>query len=395
MSKLHPYIADTATGMVELRRQIHARPELSLEEAETSELVAGLLTGWGFAVHRGLAGTGVVATLKVGTSERTVGLRADMDALPITECTGLPYASTRPGIMHACGHDGHTAMLLSAARCLAATRAFDGTVHLIFQPAEERYNGAKIMMDDGLFEKFQCDRVFAMHNMPSYPKGQFGVLTGPLTSSSDTVYIKIHGAGGHGARPSLARDPIVAAAHIITALQTIVSRNTDPADMAVVTVGKIAGGTAGNVIPELVELELSVRALSPDVQQALHDRLIELVQLQASALGCTAEVDYQWGCPAVVNDADAAEFVRAVVRSRFGDEALYKDARPTGGAEDFAFMLQAVPGCYVFMGTGDGHGCGEVHELHNPRFDFNDECLPIGATFWVELVERALPRIDR
>ena len=384
-------ILDTSDEIVALRHRIHAHPELSLEEHETSNLVAERLHAWGYEVHRGLAKTGVVGTLKVGTGTRRLGLRADMDALPIQESTGLPYASQRKGVMHACGHDGHTAILLAAARYLSETRQFSGTLNLIFQPAEERYCGAKIMVDEGLFEKFPCDMVFGLHNRPGEPVGKFGFLPGCFMASSDTVYISIHGKGGHGARPHLAADPIVAAAHIVIALQTIVSRNTDPLDTAVITIGEIHGGTVSNVIPEVVTMTLSVRALRPEVQQFLHDRIIEVAESQASTLGCTAKVDYQWGCPAVVNDPAATEFARQVAHDWLGEEGLISDMRPTAGAEDFSFMLQAVPGSYFIVGNGTGpaHNSGDCM-LHNPGYDFNDACLPIAATYWVKLAERFL-----
>lgn len=384
-------ILDMSEEFVALRHRIHARPELSLEEHETSDLVAERLHAWGYEVHRGLAKTGVVGTLKVGSGSRRLGLRADMDALPILESTGLPYASQREGVMHACGHDGHTAILLGAARYLAETRRFSGTLNLIFQPAEERYCGAKIMVDEGLFDKFPCDMVFGLHNRPGEPVGKFGFLPGSFMASSDTVYISIQGKGGHGGRPHLTSDPIVAAAHAVIALQTIVSRNMDPLDTAVISIGEIHGGTVSNVIPDVVKMTLSVRALRPEVQRLVHDRLIELVETQASALGCTAKVDYQWGCPAVVNDPAATEFARQVAYDWLGEDGLIPDMRPTAGAEDFSFMLQAVPGCYFIVGNGTGpaHNTGGCM-LHNAGYDFNDAALPTAATYWVKLAERFL-----
>jgi hippurate hydrolase len=338
-----------------------------------------------------MAGTGVVGTLKSGSGARRLGLRADMDALPIGESTGLSYASLNPGVMHACGHDGHTAILLTAARHLAETRSFDGTLHLIFQPAEERYCGGKIMVDEGLFEKFPCDMIFGLHNRPGAEVGTFGFLAGCFMASSDTVQIIITGKGGHGARPHVAQDPIVAAAHVILALQTIVSRNVDPLDTAIITVGAMSAGLASNVIPEQATLTLSVRAFSTQVQQQLHDRIIEIVQAQAATMGCVAEVDYQWGCPAVINDAAATAFARQVAQDWLGDDGFMKDLRPTGSAEDFSFMLQKVPGCYFVVGngTGDTHATGGCM-VHNPGYDFNDECLPIAATYWVKLAEAFL-----
>ncbi|SAL83563.1 amidohydrolase [Caballeronia arvi] len=356
MTDVLPRILDTNAEFVSIRRRIHAHPELSLEEHDTSDLVAERLHNWGYEVYRGLAKTGVVGTLKVGDGTGRLGLRADMDALPISETTGLPYASQNSEVMHACGHDGHTAILLCAARYLSETRHFSGTLNVIFQPAEERYCGAKIMVNEGLFEKFPCDMVFALHNRPGEPMGKFGFLAGSFMASSDTVYITIQGKGGHGATPHLASDPVIAAAHIVIALQTIVSRNTDPLDTAVISIGEISGGTVSNVIPESVRLTLSVRALRPEIQRFLHDRIVAVVEAQAATLGCKATVDYQWGCPAVVNDVAATEFARQVALDWVGCDGLIPDMRPTAGAEDFSFMLQAVPSCYFIVGNGTSGG---------------------------------------
>lgn len=377
--------------MVALRHQIHAHPELAFEEFATSDLVAERLQGWGYEVHRGLGGTGVVGTLRVGQGPRRLGLRADMDALPIQEATGLPYASRQPGKMHACGHDGHTAILLAAAQHLAQTRAFDGTLHLIFQPAEEGLGGGRKMVEDGLFERFPCDAVFALHNMPGFPAGQFGFLPGSFMASSDTVIITVRGKGGHGSAPHLSADPVVAAAHLILALQTVVSRNVDPRDMAVVTVGAIHAGDAPNVIPDAVELRLSVRAYRPDVRALLRERITELAKAQAATLGAEAQVEYRWRYPALVNDPASTAFARQVALDWLGQEGVIPGLQPLTGSEDFSFMLEACPGSYLIVGNGvgDTHGTGGCM-VHNPGYDFNDRILPLAATYWVKLAERFL-----
>jgi hippurate hydrolase len=309
-----PAIRDHLPEMLAVRHQIHANPELGYEEFATSDLVADRLQRWGYAVHRGLAGTGVVGSLRAGTGTRRLGLRADMDALPMTETTGLPYASRTPGRMHACGHDGHTATLLAVAQVLAATRAFDGTLHLIFQPAEEGLQGGRRMVDEGLFERFPCDAIYAWHNEPGFPAGRFGFLPGVIYSSSDTVVITLQGRGGHGAMPHTTVDPIVMAAHLVLAYQTLVAREVDPNDMAVVTVGALHAGQAPNVIPTTAELKLSVRARRPAVRAFLRQRITEMAHAQAALLGGQAVVDYQWKSPPCVNNADVTAFAH---RSRW------------------------------------------------------------------------------
>ncbi|VVG73608.1 M20 aminoacylase family protein [Pandoraea apista] len=380
-------ILEHDASMRALRHQIHAYPELAYEEFQTSDLVAGKLTEWGYTVTRGIGGTGLVGTLKVGDNPRSVGIRADMDALPIQEATGKAYASRHAGKMHACGHDGHTATLLAAARHLAKTRNFDGTLHLIFQPAEEGLAGAKKMIEDGLFERFPCDAVFAYHNMPGFPVGKIGFRPGPAMASSDTVIIRVHGRGGHGSMPNDSVDPVLAASHIVVALQSIVSRNVDPRRMAVVTVGAIHGGDAPNVIPDSVELRLSVRAHTPKVREQLRDRIIELVNAQATVFGARAEIDYRWRYPALINDADMTEFARQVALDWLGPQGLMEDFEPLTGSEDFSFMLEKCAGSYLIIGNGEGAGGCMVH---NPHYDFNDALLPIGATYWTRLVERFL-----
>ncbi|CAN7454277.1 M20 family metallopeptidase [Acidovorax sp. LjRoot118] len=377
--------------MVALRHHIHAHPELAFEEFATGDLVAARLAEWGYTVHRGLGGTGVVGTLRLGSSPRVLGLRADMDALPIHEETGLPYASTHQGKMHACGHDGHTAILLAAARHLAKERSFDGTLHLIFQPAEEGLGGGRKMIEDGLFEQFPCDAIFALHNMPGHPVGTFGFMGGPFMASSDSVTITVKGRGGHGSAPHLAADPVVAAAHIVLALQTIVSRNVDPREMAVISVGAIHGGDAPNVIPGSVLMRLTVRAYRPEIRAMLRERITALVQAQAATLGVQAEVDYHWRYPALVNDVASTDFARQVALDWLGEEGLMPNLQPLTGSEDFSFMLEQCPGSYLIVGNGvgDTHGSGGCM-VHNPGYDFNDACLPLASTYWVKLTERFL-----
>lgn len=386
-----PGIADIAPEMIALRQRIHADPELGYEEVNTSALVAELLASWGYEVHRGLGGTGVVGTLRCGSGARALGLRADMDALPIQEQTGLPYASRNPGKMHACGHDGHTAMLLTAARHLAATRQFDGTLNLIFQPAEEGLAGARRMIEDGLFQRFPCDAVFAMHNVPGFPTGRFGFRSGGFMASSDTVIITVHGKGGHGGIPAPAVDPVVAGASIVMALQSIVARNIEPTDSAVVTVGAFLAGDAPNVIPGTAELRLTVRSHSPVVRDLLERRITDIAQAQAQSYGATATVDYQRRYPVLVNHEAETEQARRVALDWLGPDGLIADLMPQFGAEDFAYILEQRPGCYLIMGNGAGehagaHGC----MVHNAGYDFNDDCLPLGASYWVKLTEEFL-----
>jgi hippurate hydrolase len=380
-------IAALEDEMIELRRRIHAQPELAYEEFATGDLVAESLQSWGYTVHRGLGQTGVVGQLKVGSGTRKLGLRADMDALPIHETTGLPYASKVPGKMHACGHDGHTAILLAAAKHLAQEKNFDGTLNLIFQPAEEGQAGAKKMLEDGLFEKFPCDAVFAMHNMPGFPTGKFGFLPGSFMASSDTVIIKVIGRGGHGAVPHKAVDPVVVCAQIVLALQSIVSRNIAPLDMAIITVGAIHAGEAPNVIPETAEMRLSVRALKPEVRDYLQERITAVACGQAAVYGARAEVDYQRRYPVLVNDAAMTGLARQVAQDWLGESGLIADMQPLTGSEDFAFLLEQCPGSYLIIGNGDGEGGCMVH---NPGYDFNDDCLATGAAYWVRLAQTFL-----
>jgi hippurate hydrolase len=372
---------------VALRRDIHRHPELAFEEHRTAALVADKLESWGYTVTRGVGGTGVVGTLVRGQGVRRLGLRADMDALPIHEASGREWASQRPGLMHACGHDGHTAMLLAAARRLAEDVSFDGTLHLIFQPAEEGGGGALRMMADGLFERFPCDAVFAMHNMPGVPQGHLVLRDGAAMASSDYATITLTGTGGHGAMPQHAADPIVAAASLVMALQTVVSRNVDPLQAAVVTVGALHAGQANNVIPATATLELSVRALDRGVRTLLEQRIRALADAQAASFGVRAEVAWRPGYAVLVNSAAETEFARAVALELLGPDRVTLQGPPLTGSEDFAFMLEQRPGSYLLIGNGDGPGSCMVH---NPGFDFNDDNIAVGSAFWVRLAQRFL-----
>ena len=389
MTYLRDALTDRVGEFIQLRRDIHRHPELAFEEHRTSDLVAAKLESWGYQVHRGLGGTGVVGTLKRGSSERKLGIRADMDALPIQEATGAEWASTRQGLMHACGHDGHTAMLLAAAKAIAQEPNFDGTLNLIFQPAEEGGGGAVRMMDDGLFEHHPCDAVFAMHNMPGTPVGHFVFREGAAMASSDYATIRIHGTGGHGAMPHRAADPLVAASSIVMALQTIVARNVDPLHTAVVTVGALHAGQANNVIPALATLELSVRALDPQVRQLLEQRIKALVTAQAESFGVRAEVEWRQGYCVLVNHAEQTDFARQVALDSVGPERVTLNGPPLTGSEDFAFMLEKVPGSYLLIGNGDGDSAGACM-VHNPGYDFNDDNIATGGSYWVALVQAYL-----
>jgi hippurate hydrolase len=389
------YMGDALTGRVgefiQLRRDIHRHPELAFEEQRTSDLVAAKLESWGYAVHRGLGGTGVVGTLRRGQSSRSLGIRADMDALPIQESTGLAWASSKPGLMHACGHDGHTAMLLAAAKTIAQNdsqdASFDGTLNLIFQPAEEGGGGAVRMMDDGLFDQHPCDAVFAMHNMPGTPAGHFVFRDGAAMASSDYATIRVIGTGGHGAMPHRAADPLVAAASIVMALQTVVSRNVDPLHTAVVTVGALHAGQANNVIPALATLELSVRALDPLVRLLLEQRIKALVAAQATSFGVTAEIDWRKGYCVLVNSPLETDFARGVALKLVGPERVTLNGPALTSSEDFAFMLEKIPGSYLLIGNGDGDSAGACM-VHNPGYDFNDDNIATGASYWVALIQQ-------
>lgn len=373
--------------LVALRRDLHAHPELGLEEVRTSDVIARELDALGYQVTRGLARTGLVATLSNGSSGRAVGVRADIDALPILEETGLPYASKTPGLMHACGHDGHTAMLLGAARALAERRHFDGTVHLIFQPAEENFGGAKIMVEEGLFDRFPCDAVFALHNDPDVPFGTFVFRDGPIMAAVDECRITVHGRGGHGAEPQATADPIVAGASIVMALQSIVARNIHPMDPSVITVGAFHAGAASNVIPERAELVIGIRSFDAGVRDELERRIRLITEGQAASYGMSATVDYQRSYDATINHPAETAFLRELATRFAGPEKVREMARPSMGSEDFAYMLKARPGSYFFLG---GRMSEADRPLHHPGYNFNDDLLPIGAAFWTELVETYL-----
>ena len=389
-------LLEAEPSLREARQHLHQFPELSFQEKSTAQWVGDRLEGWGYRVTRNVGGHGLVATLSNGEG-RGIALRADMDALPIHEETGRPYASAHAGTMHACGHDGHTAMLMGAAQQLAKTRQFQGTVHLVFQPAEEagKNSGAQQMIADGLFERFPCDAIFAAHNMPGVPAGQLVFIEGPAMASSDDVTITLTGVGGHGAMPHRAQDPIVAAAAIVMTLQTIVSRNVDPQHTAVITVGSLVAGKANNVIPASARLELSVRSLDREVRDLLQSRITSLVTAQAQSLGVLAQIDYKRDYPVLVNTAAETELARQVGTELLGAERITRQGRPLTGSEDFAFMLEHCPGSYFMIGNGAGEGTGDsavAHAcmVHNPGYDFNDDILPVGAAFWALLTQRYL-----
>lgn len=399
---MHRMTHDTCTPIdwsayTALRRDIHRHPELGFEEHRTAGLVAQRLRELGYVVTEGIAGTGLVGTLRLGNSRRSIGLRADMDALPIQEATGLEWASEAPGTMHACGHDGHTAILLAAAELIARERNFDGTVHLIFQPAEEMggAGGARRMVEDGLFERFPCDAVFAMHNMPGWPTGRFLFRDGAMMASSDRVVITFTGKGGHAAVPHRTVDPTVAAASAILALQTIASRNIDPLESVVISVGILQAGATYNVIPDEARLELSVRTFSAELRREIEGRIRRICTLQAESFGAHAEVDYQYGYPVLVNTAAETRDALAVARRHFGEDQVQADIPPLMGSEDFAYFLQERPGCYLLIGNGEigstDPATGLTHcMVHNPGYDFNDACLAPAARYWAALVAHRL-----
>ena len=365
MSTLLEDLHAQADAFIDIRRDIHRHPELGFDEHRTSALVAERLEAWGYEVEEGLGGTGVVGRLVRGDGKRQLGIRADMDALPIDEATGLPYASCNHGVMHACGHDGHTAMLLAAAHHLATRGRFSGTLHMIFQPAEEGGGGAVRMIEDGLFDKYPCEAVFAMHNMPGLAQGRFSLREGATMASSDYATVTIRGVGGHGAMPHRTADPVVAAASIVMALQSVVSRNVDPLQMGVVTVGAIHAGKANNVIPASATLEISVRALDREVRGLLEARIKAIVAAQAESFGCSAEVDWRKGYAVLVNTPEETEFARQVALELAGADRVTLQGPPLTGSEDFAFMLEKVPGSYLLIGNGDGDSAGACM-VHNP-----------------------------
>ncbi|MER8960182.1 M20 aminoacylase family protein [Mesorhizobium sp. M0701] len=377
--------ADKAAELAAARQHLHAHPELSFQEHETAAYVAERLESWGYEVTRNVGGLGVVGRLRQG-SGRSIAIRADMDALPITEATNLPYASQASGKMHACGHDGHTTMLLGAAEYLAHTRHFNGTVNLIFQPAEEagKGSGAQAMIADGLFERFPCDAIFGLHKHPGAPTGSFLMRAGPLMAASDTVTIRIAGRGGHASRPHLTVDPIVAAANIVMTLQTVVSRNVNPIETAVVTVGTIHGGTASNVIPEHAEITLSVRSFSAEIRDTLEQRIRNIAALVAQAHGATVEIDYERGYPVVVNSERETSFATDIAVELVGQDKV-SVCPLIPGSEDFSYFLEHKPGCFLRLGNGEDSAI-----LHSSKYDFNDGNLTVGAALWARLTERFL-----
>jgi len=380
-------LSDASGYLAGIRHRLHQDPELSFHEERTAAFVAERLDEWGYRVARNVGGHGVVGTLTAGDGRRKVSLRADMDALPIHEETGLPWASRNAGAMHACGHDGHTTMLLGAARRLAQTRHFSGTVNLVFQPAEEagKDSGAQRMIADGLFDRFPCDAIFGLHNHPGYPVGTFMFGSGPFMSASDRVFICIQGRGGHAARPHLAVDPILIAGSLVMALQSVVSRNIDPTQTAIVTVGTLNAGIATNVIPESASLGLSVRSFSADVRDRLQQRITELVTHHVHGYGGTVDIEYERGYPVVVNSAAETEFARTVAEELVGPDRTIAPFGPVTGSEDFAYYLEHRPGCFLRLGNGEA-----APMLHNARYDFDDGNLTVGAAYWTRLAERFL-----
>jgi len=394
--KLLPEILESAEVIQAIRRDIHAHPELCFEEKRTSDVVAQQLESWGIKIHRGLGKTGVVGIIEGSLGKgRSIGLRADMDALPLQEHNHFEHASQHPGKMHACGHDGHVAMLLGAAHYLAQHREFKGTVYFIFQPAEEGGGGAREMIRDGLFDLFPCDAVFGMHNWPGIPVGDFGVTPGPMMASSNEFQITVKGKGGHAALPHNSADPVFAASQMIGSLQAIITRNKRPVDTAVLSITQFHAGDASNIIPDSAWIGGTVRTFTHEVLDLIESRLHQIASATAQAFDCSAEVTFSRNYPPTINHEKETAFAVDVMKELVGEHHVNSRIDPTMGAEDFAFMLQEKPGCYVFIGNGDGdhrsqgHGLGPC-QLHNPCYDFNDQLLPLGSTYWVRLVERYL-----
>ena len=378
-------IAAFAAELRAVRQDIHRHPELAYNERRTAGIVAGLLRQWGIEVHEGLGKTGVVGVIRAGNSGRSIGLRADMDALPIREASGAAYASVHEGIAHSCGHDGHTAMLLCAARYLAETRRFSGTVRLIFQPAEEGLAGASAMIKDGLFEQHPCDEIYALHNWPALPAGTIATRPGPIMAAADRFEIVVRGTGGHAAQPHLVTDTVLCAAQIITSAHTVISRRIDPSANAVLSITRIHGGNAHNVLPSEVRLTGTVRSFDPAVQNKIEASLREVVEGTGKAAGCSTEIEYIRYYPPTVNDAQCAAYALEAARALFGTALLAES--PAATSEDFAFMLEQVPGAYVWLGQGRG---ASNPQLHDPAYDFNDEVLPQGAALLAALAESRL-----
>jgi hippurate hydrolase len=393
--KLIPEIQSARGEIQSLRRTIHANPELRYEETQTGELVASTLEGWGIEVHRGLGKTGVVGVLKRGSGTRSIGLRADMDALPIQEVNTFEHRSHNQGKMHACGHDGHTAMLLGAARYLAKHGDFDGTVVFIFQPAEEGGAGARAMIEDGLFSRFPVDAVFGIHNWPGLPAGKFAVAEGPFMASSNEFRIEIKGIGAHAAMPHNGRDPVFTAVQIANGLQSVITRNKKPIDAAVLSITQIHAGDAVNVVPNEAWLAGTVRTFTVEALELIESRMRKIVESVAEAYECSVQFTFKRNYPPTINSKDETRFAVEVMKEIAGADKVDDEFEPTMGAEDFSFMLLEKPGCYAFLGNGTGghreigHGDGPCM-LHNASYDFNDDLLPIGSTYWVRLAQRFL-----
>ena len=389
--KLIPDILADAAALTALRRDIHAHPELCFQEERTSELIARQLTAWGIPVHRGLGKTGVVGILKSGSGTRTLGLRADIDALPMTEHNTFAHASRHAGRMHACGHDGHTAMLLAAAQHLAKHRNFDGTVYLVFQPAEEGGGGAREMIKDGLFEQFPMEAIFGIHNWPGMKAGEFALKSGPVFASSNEFRITIRGKGCHAAMPHLGIDPVPVACQMVNAFQAIISRNKKPLDAGVISVTMLRAGEATNVVPDHAELQGTVRTFTLELLDLIEQRMEKVARATAEAFDCEVTFEFRRNYPPTINHPAETAFVRGVLEDLVGP-ANVQEFEPTMGAEDFSYYLQKIPGCYFLIGNGDGthrvggHGLGPC-TLHNPSYDFNDELIPLGGSMWVRLVE--------
>lgn len=390
--KIEPLIAAAAAELTAIRRDIHAHPELGFEEERTSTIVAQKLKEWGCEVTTGIGKTGVVGTIRVGNNPRAIGLRADMDALPMDELNTFGHRSTHKGRMHACGHDGHTTMLLGAAKYLSATRNFDGTVHLIFQPAEEGRGGAEAMVKDGLFQKFPCEIIFGMHNRPKLDIGKFAIRSGPMMAGGGLFDIHITGKGAHGARPESGIDPVIIATQIISALQSVVSRNVAPLDSAVISVTQMHSGDAYNVIPQEAVLRGTVRAFRKETMALIKERIETISAGIARTMGGSARADVRIAFPPLVNDKDAAKFIADVAADIVGEENMNREGPFVMASEDFSYMLEQVPGAFINIGNGGGEGGCEVH---NPSYDFNDDALALGSTLWARLVEKRLAKDAR
>ena len=385
--KIIKELEDLQGEMQEWRRDIHAHPEIAFEEHRTAQIVADKLESFGIEVETGIAGTGVVGTLRKGMGNRSIGLRADLDALLINETNDFEYKSKNPGHMHACGHDGHTTMLLGAAKYLSEQGNFDGTVNFIFQPAEENEGGGRVMIEDGLFDKYPVESVYGMHNIPGMPVGSFAIKPGPIMAAFDIFNLKVIGRGGHAAMPQTTVDPIIVGTKIIDAFQAIISRSIDPQEPSVLSVTQFHGGDAYNVIPNQVEIKGCTRCFSPNVQKKLEDEMRQISESICKAYGADCEFHYEHRYPATINSEEEANLAGQVAQGIVGEERVNLSPKPGMGSEDFAYMLQEKPGSYIWIGNGDGEGSCMIH---NPGYDFNDEILPIGATYWVKMAEEIL-----